>query len=293
MKNIKFVTTFSQNGYYVYGKSWIDSFLEFTKNYEHITAKVYADGINLTAEYNSPKIEIVNFDQAIPQHQTWVKLFKSHSHHDNWNKELSIKFSFKSFVMINELKNNNQDIIIWLDADSIFTSYDFEGFPVDLLGDKFMAIQKEYGSEHCESGIVIFDSAHTDKEKFVSWFESQYLDPGQFNSYGQFFDGYALNRSIVNTGVIFVDLNEGYGLGGIQSDPDCTFLNPALRSRFYHNIGITGKRNYVSWEQFKDDPVFKLIHGNTDFKIKSLEEIKQENIAVVNNKINRLKNIRR
>lgn len=293
MKNIKFITTFSSNGYHVYGKSWIESFLEFTKNYNHITAKVYADGIDLTSTHTNPKLEIVNFNHEIPQHRGWVSLFRSNSHHDNWNRDLSIKFSYKSFVMINELKNNSQDIIIWLDADSIFTSYDFENFPLDILDNRFLAIQKEYGSEHCESGIVIFDSSHPDKEKFVSWFESQYLDPGQFNSYGQFFDGYALNRSIVNTGVPFVDLNEGWGIGGIQSDPNCTFLNPALRSRFYHNIGITGKRNYVSWEKFKDDPVFKLIHGNNDIKVKTIEEIKQENMSVVNDKINRLKNLRR
>lgn len=288
MKNIKFVTTFSANGYYVYGKSWIDSFLEFTKNYEHITAKVYADGINLENRYDTPKLEIVNFQDAIPTHSLWADSFRSHSVHDNWNRDLSIKFSYKSFVMIDELKNNNNDIVIWLDADSIFTSYDFETFPFDVLDNKFLAIQKEHGSEHCESGIVIFDSANPDKEKFVSWFESQYLDPGQYNSYGQFFDGYVLNRTIVNTGVQFVDLNEGYGIGGIQSDPECTFLNPVLRSRFYHNIGITGKRNYVSWEQFKDDPVFKLIHGNTG-TVKSSEEIKQQQLSNVANRINRLK----
>lgn len=288
MKNIKFITTFSSNGFFVYGKSWIDSFLEFTKKYEHITAKVYADGIDLSPVYNTPKLEIVDFQTAIPTHQSWVDLFRSTSVHDNWNRDLSIKFSYKSFVMINELKNNTEDIVIWLDADSIFTSYDFDTFPADVLDNKFMAIQKEHGSEHCESGIVIFDSSHPEKEKFVSWFESQYLDPSQYNSYGQFFDGYALNRSIVNTRVGFVDLNEGYGIGGIQSDPERTFLNPALRSRFYHNIGITGKRNYLSWESFKDDPVFKLIHGNNG-SVKSPEEIKQNQISNAAHKINRLK----
>jgi hypothetical protein len=290
MKNIKFITTFSKNGFHVYGQSWMDSFLEFTKNYEHITAKVYADGIDLSEKYGNSKIELVNFQTEIPSHKSWAHLFRTKSKHDNWNKELSVKFSYKSFVMIDELKKNNTDIVIWLDADSIFTSYDFETFPFDVLNGKFMAIQKEHGSEHCESGIVIFDSAHVDKQKFVDWFEFQYLDSGQYNSYGQFFDGYALNRTLVNTQVSFVDLNEGYGLGGIQSDPNCTFLNPVLRERFYHNIGITGKRSYESWENFKEDPVFKLIHGNTGGPVKTYEDIKKQNISNVNNKLARLRN---
>jgi hypothetical protein len=290
MRNIKFVTTFSKNGYHVYGKSWIESFLEFTKSYEHITAKIYVDGMNLNTLNYGNKVEFVDFDVQMPHHREWVNLFRNNSRHDSWNKDLAVKFSFKSFVMINELKTNNEDIVIWLDADSIFTSYDFETFPVDILNNKFLAIQKEDGSEHCESGIVIFDSAHQDKTKFVQWFESQYLTPSEFNSYGQFFDGFVLNRTISNTAVDFIDLNLGYGIGGIQSDPSCTFLNPALRSRFYHNIGITGKRNYQDWKNFAQlDPFFKLIHGFDGSDVKTKEQLQKEKLEKVNSKISKLR----
>lgn len=286
MKKIKFVTTFSENGYHVYGQSWIESFLEFTKAYDHITARVYVNGMDLSTLPQSDKIQIVDYDGAIPKHGPWVTAFLESSCHDQWNRDLSIKFSFKSFVMLDMLKNNNKDIVIWLDADSIFTSYDFETFPFDILHGKFLAIQREHGSEHCESGIVIFDTEHTDKNNFLKYFEKQYADSSQYNSYGQFFDGYALYRSIVFSNIDFVDLNDGYGLGGIQSDPDCTFLNPALKSRFYHNIGITGKRNYKRWQDFaKIDPFFQLIHGVNDPVPKTVEEITQENLAKVNAKI--------
>jgi len=293
MKQIKFVTTFSKNGYYVYGQYWIESFLEFTKNYKHITAVVYVDGMNPnTLDYDSNRVSVVDFNTALPDHSTWVKLFRKKSTHDQWNKDLAVKFSFKSFVMIDQLKNNNDCYVVWLDADCIFKSYEFDTFATDALQNNFIACQKESGSEHVESGIVMFDAEHTDKQRFLNRFESFYMNPVEFNSFGQFFDGYAINRALANTGVSCNDLNENYGLGGIQSDPECTFMNPLLKERFYHNIGITGKRNYQKWQDFaKIDPLFQLIHGVNDPVPKTVEQITQENLARVNEKISRLKRV--
>ena len=293
MKSIKFITTFSENGYHVYGQSWIESFLEFTKAYDHITAKVYVDGMDITTlNYDQHKVDIVDYDTAIPHHKSWINLFREKAIHNNWNKDLGVKFSFKSFVMINELKNNNDCYIIWLDADCIFKSYDFYTFIDDALKNNFIACQKESNSEHVESGIVIFDSEHADKQKFVDRFETFYTTPEEFNSFGQFFDGYAIRRALDNTKVSYNDLNHGYGIGGIQSDPDCTFMNPLLKERFYHNIGITGKRKYQRWQDFAGiDPLFQLIHGVNDPPLKTVEEITQENLARANEKIKRLKRI--
>ena len=291
MKQIKFVTTFSKNGYHVYGQSWIESFLEFTKNHQHITAVVYADGMDLsTLDYDNGRVNTVDFDTAITGHKPWVKLFREKSTHDQWHKDLAVKFSFKSFVMIDQLKNNNNCYVIWLDADCIFKSYDFDTFVTDALQGNFIACQKESGSEHVESGIVVFDAEHPDKQQFLDRFESFYLKPNEFNSFGQLFDGYAIYRAVANTGVACNDLNKNHGLGGIQSDPDCTFMNPLLKQRFYHNIGITGKRNYQRWQDFaKIDPLFQLIHGVNDPPPKTVEQITQENLARANKKINRLR----
>ena len=290
MKQIKFVTTFSKNGYHVYGESWIESFLEFTKNYQHITAMVYVDGMDLsTVEYDRNRVNTVDFDTAIPDHKPWVEWFRKKSTHDQWNKGLGVKFSFKSFVIIDQLKNNNDCYVVWLDADCIFKSYEFDTFATDALQNNFMACQKESGSEHVESGIVIFDAGHPDKQRFLDRFESFYMKPEEFNSFGQFFDGYAIHRAMVNAGVSCNDLNQGHGLGGIQSDPDCTFMNPLLKQRFYHNIGITGKRKYQRWQDFvQNDPMFQLIHGANDPPPKTVEQIVQENLAKANEKIKKL-----
>ena len=277
MKNIKFVTTFSANGYQVYGKTWIESFLEKTKKYPNITAKIYVDGLDIS-QFNYNKIEVVDYDSEIPTHKSWVELFKNQSKHDTWNRDLGIKFSFKSFVMIDSLKKISDGYVVWLDADCVFMLDDFENWPESLLNNTFMACQREHGSEHVESGIIIFDSEHSDKNQYINEFESYYLDPNKFNNFGQFFDGYAVGRTLNIINIPYVDLNEKYGKGGIQSDPNCTFLNPEIQKRFVHNIGITGKRQYEEWGKFKNDPLFQLIHGVNDL---SLEEQRIENLKKI------------
>jgi hypothetical protein len=288
MKPIKFITTFSKNGYYVYGKSWIESFLKFTSKYDNITAEIYINDMNIDELPNyGPKVEIVDFDKKIPHHKSWISLFNSQSTHNTHNKNLSIKFSYKSFVMIDSLKKNN-DYVVWLDADAIFINNNFDTFMNDALTDKFIACQREDGSEHIESGIVLFNAGHFDKEQFVAEFEQQYLNFENFNSFGQFFDGYVIYRTLTNSGISYHDLNAGYGILGIQSDPNNTFLNPLIGNRFRHNIGISGKKQYETWEKYApNDPMFQLIHG---INFKTAEERKQESINRINNK---LKNIRK
>jgi hypothetical protein len=284
MKNIKFVTTFSMAGYQVYGKTWIESFLEKTKNHSNISAKIYVNGMDVS-KFNYDRIEVVDYDTEIPEQQKWVKLFNSNSKHGQWDKDLGIKFSYKSFVMLNALKNINDGYVIWLDADCVFINDNFEGWPEQLLNDTFMACQREDGSEHVESGIVIFDSEHTNKQKYINKFESLYMLPEEFNKFGKFFDGFAIGRTISSIDIPYINLNQNYGIGGIQSDPNCTFLNPEIKSRFVHNIGITGKKQYKEWDNYKHDPFFKLIHGNSI----SDKERKQRNLLKINEKIKKLR----
>jgi hypothetical protein len=284
MKNIKFITTFSNSGYHVYGKSWIQSFLEKTKNYPNITAKIYVNGMDLS-KFNYDKIEVVDYDIEVSQRNKWAKLFNFESRHDQWNKDLALKFSFKSFVMLDALKKISDGYVIWLDADCVFIHDNFDNWPENLLNKTFIACQRESGSEHIESGIIIFDSEHKDKEKYIDKFESLYMLPSEFNNFGQFFDGFAVGRTLNTINIPYVDLNKEYGIGGIQSDPNCTFLNPEIQKRFVHNIGISGKRRYDEWEKYKGDPFFQLIHGVNDDSPK-IKKIK--NIQKINNKLNRL-----
>jgi len=287
MKHVKFFTTFSKNGYHVYGKLWIDSFLSKTKEFPNITADIYIDKMTQSEldELSVPdKLNILSYESNIPDQRPWINHFNLISKHNDHVKKLTIKFSFKSFVIYHALQQAKDTYAVWLDADCIFTSSNFEEFPQDILNGKFVACQKEAGSEHVESGIVIFDADHMDKEKFLNRFRQCYYD--EINEFGELYDGFVINRTLANTQIDYVDLNVGYGLGGVQSDPNCTFLNPVIRSRFLHNIGISGKRQYNDWKTYaKQDEFFKAIHG---IDPSELGITKQNKLKSINDRVKQL-----
>ena len=284
MNKIKFLTTFSKNGYHVYGQKWISSFLEKTILFDNITANIYIDNLDENFLKSNEKINFFKYEKEIPLREEWEKIYKKNSIHNNHNKELSIRFSYKSFVMLHELIHTDVDYLIWLDADCEFLSDDFFNWPENLINENFIACQKEDAVEHIETGIIIFNIKHKDKKLFVEKLKYLYMESNEFNTFGQFFDGYAIGRTLNTIKINFLNLNEKYGIGGIQSDPNCTFLNPEIKKRFIHNIGITGKRKYENWTLYNDDRFFSLIPGTNNMtpeekkrrRLKRLEELNRK-----------------
>lgn len=273
MKPIKFITTFSATGYDLYGKTWIDT---FTLNVSDptVSADIYVDSpvTNL-----NPQINLIDYATAIPDHDNWCNQFNTlyPNNFGIYPKKMGVRFSFKSFVMMHALENNSNCYVIWLDGDCIFKeSQDFSTFPEDLLNGCAIAGQREHngGDDHMESGIVIFDVDHPDTAVFLERFKQNYQISNIIRMASPY-DGFIIYKSINESAIKYVDLNEGYGLGGIQSDPNCTFLNPEISKRFYHNIGITGKQQYSAWNVIsKKDVYFRLIQNSAPRK--SPEEIR-------------------
>lgn len=282
LKQTLFISTFSRNGYFVYGKKWIDTFLEHTKNFPDIMAKIWIDGMTqeeLDDISVDGKLEVVDYHAHIPAQAQWKEMFEQTSRHNAHVKQLSVKFSFKSFVISKGLRENTHRYVIWLDADCVFKSSDFDNFATNILKGKFVACQKESGSDHVESGIIVFDTEHQDRQTFIDRFEGYYH--GDVNSFVELFDGFVINRTLVNTPIDYVDLNEVYGLRGVQSDPSLTFLNPEISKRFHHNIGITGKRNYEDWKTYsRQDKYFQMIHGIDPSEVRASLE---ESVSKINN----------
>lgn len=283
MKPIKFITTFSKSGYEVYGKTWLESFRDNVKD-ENITVDLYID-FNVPSQENVYKID---YDTTIPHHKDWMKEFNSkYVGGHNYNKKMAMRFSYKSFVMQHALQNNSGCYLIWLDGDCIFKpDQKFVSLPKALLNDKFIAVQREHngGADHCESGIVIFDTDHADKNKFLLQFIDNYKIENVIGM-NQPYDGFLIYKSL--SGIDYVDLNEGYGRGGIQSDPSETFLHPEINKRFLHNIGISGKFQYESFPEIsKTDEYFRLIQGRNKKTPDEIKESRQKLIELRNSKRN-------
>lgn len=273
MKPIKFITTFSKTGYDLYGKTWIETFTQNVKD-ENITVDLYVD---FAIKVTDSRINVIDYDSTISTHKQWLKDFEAKFIGSLYNKKMAMRFSYKSFVMQHALRINLDCYLIWLDGDCIFKmNQNFSNFEQEVLNDKFIAVQREHvgGNDHCESGFVLFDTAHKDKDKFLKQFVDNYKIENVIEMTSPY-DGFIIYKSLKD--IEYVDLNDGYGKGGIQSDPNETFLNPILKERFLHNIGVSGKAQYTSWNVYsKTDEYFKLIVGRERKTPEQIKSIRQQ-----------------
>jgi hypothetical protein len=259
--NILFFTTFNDNGYDLYGKTWIETFVKIANYYPSIKAKIYYEGRQPPIVH--PNITYVSFTKEIPYHKVWKDQLHKRSNHDEYVKTMIERFSYKSFVIQDVLNKHTDDYLIWLDGDCVFKAADYSNFPKNLLGDKFLACQVEENHDlnHVESGILIFNGKHPDTQRFNERFIKNYTFE-ELLPMGQPYDGFVVFRSLLMSGLEYVNLNDGYGRGGIQSDPNCTFQHPDIKIKFIHNIGWTGKHQYENWEKvFDSDDIFKKVKG--------------------------------
>jgi mannosyltransferase OCH1-like enzyme len=259
-KQLTFFTTFHQSGYDLYGKTWIESFIKnVTTKSNNINAIIYSDNIpNL--EINHPQIKVIDFHKMIPEHKLWKKEFLDKSTYSPYINNMTIRFSHKGFVIQHALSTVKEGYLIWLDGDGVFNDNNYKDFPSMFFTDnEVIACQIEDGN-HVESGILIFDVENEDLVKFTEKYKKNYNIEEILYNYGEPYDGHVTRRSLDHSGVKYYDLNKNFGRGGIQSDPNETFLHPEISSRFSHNIGITGKRNYDTWDDVKEkDNIFSVL----------------------------------
>ena len=258
MKTITFFTTFHKPGFDLYGKHWIATFLRNIEKFNpNIFARIYIEGVDIPGKHN--KVEFLDFDTTIPDHAAWEEYVRT-------TPELffrqcpdvmreTVRFSHKAFVVQHALKTITTDYAVWVDADCIFHKESYDGFPQSIIGDKFLACQLEEqpGDEcgnHIESGLLIFDMHHPNTAKFVQGFADNYKVEN-LKKYVRPFDGYIINRTLEELNLPYTNLNEQYGVPGVQGDTANTFLHPEISKRFKHNIGAYGKSDYNDWNNVK------------------------------------------
>jgi hypothetical protein len=274
-ENILFFTTFNKNGYNLYGKTWIRSFMAIANYYNKFRAKIYYEGFEPTV--NHPSIEWITYETAVPFHDSWKKDYLNKTTHSDYIQTMTVRFSHKAFVIQHVLESNDDDYLIWLDGDCIFKNADYTGFPKQILNNKFLACQVEHAQDlnHVESGILIFQGGHSDiakfNEHFKHWYQVENILP-----MGEPYDGFIVFKSLLTSGVTYVDLNQDHGRGGIQSDPSMTFCHPEIHDKFIHNIGWTGKNQYSNWERiYQQDSTYQRMHnvlfGNSQGELLALK----------------------
>lgn len=282
-----FFTTFNKNGYELYGKKWVSSFISVASQYEEFRAEIYYEGFTPTIEH--PNITWINYEDVVPHHPEWKHQYLEKTQHTEYVKTMTVRFSHKAFVIQHVLDAHSNDYIIWLDGDCVFKNANYDHFPKNILENKFLACQVEHNRNlnHVESGILVFSGNHSDTEKFNIQFKKLYRVENILKT-AQPYDGFVIYNSLIAANLDYVDLNELYGRKGIQSKPEMTFCHPELKSKFVHNIGWEGKTRYERWKNiYEIDNVYRKMN---DFVLNTTITSKKKTLN--REKLNRLKKLR-
>lgn len=259
-KPITFFTTFHQNGYDLYGKTWIDTIIKnVVYSRPNINVIIYSHDVeNLKIDH--PQITILDFNTAISNHKVWVENFYKSSNHSKHVKDFSVRFSHKGFVIQHALQTIKEGFAIWMDADVVFKKKHYYDFPEKLFKDNEVICCQVEDDNHVESGILIFDMENPNIKLFTENYVKNYSIEEITTNFREPYDGHITKKSLDMSGIKYVNLNKQTEYKGIQSDPNLTFRHPELNSRFIHNIGITGKRNYEDWNKVKtQDLIFNIL----------------------------------
>lgn len=275
--NITFFTTFNKSGYDLYGAEWADSFRKISKLYPSFKAVIYYEGFYPLEKYSN--IEWIDFKKALPEHERWKSEYLEKNNHCDYVRTMTVRFSHKAFVIQQMLSKRKDDYLIWLDGDCVFLDADYSGFPGELVSNSLVACQvEETGHDnHVESGILIFNGKHKSLADFAALLRAEYKVENIINRMEPY-DGFLIYQALLKGAFEYTNLNAIHGLGGIQSDPTMTFLHPEIKSRFVHNIGLTGKTQYQKWNKVKDvDNVYKMMQNifggvSTDSKKDKIKE---------------------
>lgn len=232
-------TTFSQEGYIKYGKRWIES----VKNYwpSNTDVVLYVDFTipNLPSNFTIQSFE-KNFGTVQKKFKNRLdEKYKNTTEKNNVIGKKSFIFSYKSFVILDQLCKDKEQIFVWLDGDVETTNYVYEKDLNSQLNNRFLACQTEkqnYKFPHIESGILIFDNKKQETNTFKTSFWNYYTTDDIFKLKKPY-DGYVIGRILVENNLNFTDFNKNILTTGKKSHKDETFLNPFLKNHFVHWIG--------------------------------------------------------
>lgn len=178
MNKYEVVTSMSQSYYDRIGSVMLESFVERWP--DDIKLRIYTeDGLTLP---ENPKYEIYDLYEAEPDAAEFVERNKDRPDQQN-PKELhlgAVRFSYKTFSIINACLASSVDYMIWLDADT-FTHTNITHEFLDTLVD-----QKNYltylgrDNNYSECGFVIYNLNHTINESFIGCWKNMYVSDNVF-----------------------------------------------------------------------------------------------------------------
>ena len=236
------ITTFSKDGYELYGHTMITTWLQFwPPSFKLI---VYTEGYTL-AEKDERIIEL-NINESCPNLVTFKdksnnKLLETSDKKEKRRIQKTIKWCHKVYAIDHALKTINDDYIIFLDGDTYTIDAFADTLPATLVNDKLFAVHFEKLKDglHFETGLIVFNKSHRQMEILKEFLTSGYDSLNIYNE-NKTWDGYWFARLYRDFKLDLIDLSlEGRGVFG----------NKHIRNILRHDIG-SKKYNSAGYNHF-------------------------------------------
>lgn len=229
------ITTFSRDGYELYGHRMIESWLQFWPT--DFKLIVYVEDFSLTER--DDRLIPVDLNGSCPglikfKENSLEMLKNSLGKRETRRIQKTIKWSHKVFAIDHALKNIKDKFIIWLDGDSYSINPVSQNLPSMLIQDHLMAVHFEILKTklHFETGLVVFNQHHSQKQLLSDILTSGY-DNLDIYSMAKTWDGFWLAHLYDKFKLDVLDLSKN-GRG--------VFGNINVRSILKHDVGSTKYR---------------------------------------------------
>lgn len=162
------VSTFSDNGYYEYGKYFVDSIRKFIS--KDIMIHLYVDNIQIEKDNN---LKIFNLEESSYNLVKFKERNKNKTVKD-WRWD-GVRFAHKTFAIFHAVNTMNVDYLIWLDSDTeLYNEINSDYLIKFLPKGNFVGYIGRDGIS--ETGFLIFDIHHPHAKDFFQRFEQYYND---------------------------------------------------------------------------------------------------------------------
>lgn len=226
------ITTFSKDGYELYGHRMIESWIRFwPKNYQLL---VYIEGFSI--EESDARIKSIDINESCLN----LLEFKNKSQlliNDATDKrqisrvQKTVKWSHKVFVIDHAIKNFKSDYYIFLDGDTYTTSSVEPDLAKLLINDHLIGVHFESIKGyplHFETGLLVFNNKHSQMPLFKKIYTLGYENMEIYNM-EKTWDTFWLIRLYKEYNLDILDLSLN------KKAP--VFGHPLIHKKIIHDVG--------------------------------------------------------
>jgi hypothetical protein len=237
------VTTFSKDGYDLYGHKMISSWIKYwPKNYKLI---VYVEDFEISE--SDSRVEVRNLNTVCTDLQTFKKESGLMASAVTDKKALAriqktVKWSHKVFAINHSLENCKDGYLIFLDGDTYTTTTIETNLAEKLVENHFIAVHFETLSEglHFETGLLVFNLQHPQLTTFTQIYTDGYKTLKIYDQ-KKTWDTYWLVKLYKDYSLDIKDLS--------KNKKSSVFGNPLIYNKIIHDVG-TEKYSKAGYNKF-------------------------------------------